>query len=295
VSQVVSFVDYVPAARFDLQPWVTARIEEAAVASGPWTAIDTIALTPADADPAHPQSRNLTTANASDTVGLWYRIVWLDAALAQSATAAVQNVPQEALSPLALCTDEDVRAYLAIPSGDLSEDDRNTIIRLVNAASDTFTRESQRIWKNDGEDLPRFYLLDSFDLAVGRIRIDDCTAVTDVSYGDFRSSLGATALDDASFYAVADEPGWPITRIVFLNGLPLQAGYGLAVTADWGWPAIPETVRQAVIYTAAEWYARDVEKFSATFSIDQGRVLLPQVLPVQVQRMAEDFRRWRVA
>jgi hypothetical protein len=38
-----------------------------------------------------------------------------------------------------------------------------------------------------------------------------------------------------------------------------------------------------------------VEKFSATFSIDQGRILLPQVLPSQVQRAAENWRRWRVA
>ena len=50
-----------------------------------------------------------------------------------------------------------------------------------------------------------------------------------------------------------------------------------------------------MIYTAAEWYARDVEKFSATFSLDQERILMPTVLPSQVQALAERYRRWRVA
>jgi hypothetical protein len=203
----------------------------------------------------------------------------------------------ETLAPTALCTDEDVRAYLGIKPDDLSAEDRDTIVRLVNGASETFSDESQRIWKADPADTnkTRLYRIDSFDLQVGRLRIDDCTAVNSVGYGDYRSPLGPSPISADSWYAWQDEPGYPITAIVLAEGLALTTGNVLAVDADWGWPRLPEKVRQAVIYTAAEWYARDVEKFSATFSLDQGRILLPQVLPSQVQREAEGYRRWRVA
>ena len=204
----------------------------------------------------------------------------------------------ETLEATALCSDEDVRAYLGIKSDDLSDEDRNTIIRLVNAASEIYTQESQRIWKLD-PDLAtiRLYRMDSFDIQVGRVRIDDCTTVTAVGVGDYRSPLGPQPLasDGGSWYAWQEEPGYPITALVFAEGLAVQPGNVVSVDAEWGWPKVPESVRQDVIYTASEWYARDVEKFSATFSIDQGRILLPQVLPSQVQRAAENWRRWRVA
>lgn len=216
------------------------------------------------------------------------------------------TVPSEELAATALCTDEDVRAYLGIKPDDLSADDRNTLIRLVNAASELFTDESQRIWKPDPAyaGMPRLYRADRFDLETGRLRIDDCTAVATVSYGDFRTNVPTVM---TGWYAWQDEPGYPITAVAWsLNSIPIAGGwyygnivyppnYVFTVDASWGWPRVPEPVRQAVIYTAAEWYARDVEKFSATFSIDQGRILLPQVLPNQVQRMAENYRRWRVA
>lgn len=92
MSQVVSFVDYTPAPRFDAVPWTQAQIEEAAASTGPWTVIDTLTFDTPDADPAVPQSRNLTTEQASDTPDLWYRITFLDdnGATGQP-TAPVQN------------------------------------------------------------------------------------------------------------------------------------------------------------------------------------------------------------
>lgn len=296
MSQVVSFVDYVPAPRYDENPWTAVLIQEASTPGGPWVTLETLALDPVDADPRSPQSRSFTTDAADDAMGLWYRIVWRDAASAQSATLAVQNIAPEALSPVALCTDEDVRLYLGIKSGELSEDDRNTIIRLVNAASQTFTDESQRLWKLDPDlSTIRLYKLDSFDLQVGRIRIDDCTEITEVGYGTFNDVLGPDAIASDSWYPWQEEPGYPISAVIFADGLSMTAGNVISVDADWGWPSVPDKVRQAVIYTTAEWYARDVEKFSSTFSLDQGRILMPQVLPAQVQREAEGYRRWRVA
>jgi hypothetical protein len=79
---VRSFTEFAPIARYDGHPWYTARIQEAEAAVGPWTTIDTIDLAAngngLDPDPAHPAVRSLTTENATDAPGLWYRIVFVD-------------------------------------------------------------------------------------------------------------------------------------------------------------------------------------------------------------------------
>lgn len=84
MSQVVSFEDYTPAPRFDAQPWTEVRIEESSTTATPssttvWTLIDTIALSPVDADPAAPATRSVTTENANDESGRWYRLIFADA------------------------------------------------------------------------------------------------------------------------------------------------------------------------------------------------------------------------
>src|SRR6266404_3405049 len=78
MSQVVSFVGYVPAARYDATPWTNVKVEESVSNVGPWTLIDTIALIPVDADPAHPIVRNVTTVHGSDGTGFWYRLTFVD-------------------------------------------------------------------------------------------------------------------------------------------------------------------------------------------------------------------------
>jgi hypothetical protein len=78
MTQVLSLDDFRPSPRYDGLPWTEARIEEGTSASGPWALIDTIAITPVDADPSNPASRSFTTQLASDGE-LWYRIIFADA------------------------------------------------------------------------------------------------------------------------------------------------------------------------------------------------------------------------
>jgi hypothetical protein len=90
---VVSFTDYIPPPRYDAQSWTQARIEEAAVSTGPWAILETKDLAPLDANPAQPQKRSFTTELATLDSG-WYRITWLDAQGAASPpTEPVPNVP----------------------------------------------------------------------------------------------------------------------------------------------------------------------------------------------------------
>jgi hypothetical protein len=93
MAQVITFENYLPAARYDATPWTEADIEEGETAAGPWVLLETIALSPVDADPADPAYRDFTTELASDDPELWYRIVFRDATGDESqATAAIQNV-----------------------------------------------------------------------------------------------------------------------------------------------------------------------------------------------------------
>lgn len=96
MTQVVSFEDYRPTARYDSLPWTAVNVEEGATADGPWLLLESIPIVPLDADPSNPAYRNFTTALASDTEALWYRLVFTDAALVTGLpTEPIQNVQDE--------------------------------------------------------------------------------------------------------------------------------------------------------------------------------------------------------
>lgn len=89
---VVSLEDFQPGARYDGLPWTQARIEQGTSATGPWTALQTLALSPLDANPALPASRDFTTTLATSATG-WFRIVFLDAAAREQPTGSVYVNP----------------------------------------------------------------------------------------------------------------------------------------------------------------------------------------------------------
>jgi hypothetical protein len=112
LSYVVSLEDFKPPPRFDAVPWNRARIEEAPpVRPFVWTAVETLALNPLDADPTQPQSRNLTTTQAALPSG-YYRVVFLDAADHEAPpTDPVAN----AVSPVP--TIDELKRYVDIEGG----------------------------------------------------------------------------------------------------------------------------------------------------------------------------------
>lgn len=77
MTYIITLEDFTPPPRYDDEPFTQARIEEAALESGPWTEIDVLPISPVDVDPSTPGSRDFTTENAT-LVGGWYRIIFLD-------------------------------------------------------------------------------------------------------------------------------------------------------------------------------------------------------------------------
>lgn len=96
---VLTLENVQPTPRYDAEPWTEALIQEAATADAvdaDWTTIETVTLTPVDADPTAPASRDFTTANASDTAGLWYRVIFSDA----NGDQLLPTVPVQNIAPI---------------------------------------------------------------------------------------------------------------------------------------------------------------------------------------------------
>lgn len=131
MSQVITFSDYRPIARYDAVPWSEVRVQEGESSDGPWTTIDTIAISPVDDDPSDPATRSFTTAEADDALGLWYRLVFYDA-IGDSAepTQPVQNT--ESVAPDAFATPDDLATRLGLT---LTEDERDRATDLLVIAT----------------------------------------------------------------------------------------------------------------------------------------------------------------
>lgn len=80
----VTLRDMIPSSRGDGLPWTTAKISESTSEAGPWTIIETIALSTlpggVDVDPRQPAPRDLTTTHATVPDG-WYIVQFFDAGL----------------------------------------------------------------------------------------------------------------------------------------------------------------------------------------------------------------------
>jgi hypothetical protein len=76
MTQIIS-ITQTPPRRFDSIPWVSAEIQEAALATGTWATIDTLPFETIDDDPANPAEQNFTTENGTGP-DLWYRLIFVD-------------------------------------------------------------------------------------------------------------------------------------------------------------------------------------------------------------------------
>lgn len=144
MSQVITFEEFIPPPRYDSKPWTDVQIEEGSTSQGPWTVIDTIAISPVDADPSMPAARSFTTELASDLPELWYRIVFLDATGDDTLpTEPIQNVP--GATPYATITELRRILKLRTPTGE----DTAAMHRVLLAAAGEIDAEIGRAITDD--------------------------------------------------------------------------------------------------------------------------------------------------
>lgn len=88
MAYIVSLEGFTPGPRFDAVPFNRGRVQESlSSATGPWTTLATVTLSPLDADPSNPQQRDFTVTSA--VASGWYRVKWLDASDNEQDSAAV--------------------------------------------------------------------------------------------------------------------------------------------------------------------------------------------------------------
>lgn len=228
-----------------------------------------------------------------------YLIVWTTVTPAYRAEESlrVAGVITTAGSP-DLCTLADVRLQLQKPTGDTDQD--TLIGDLITAASRAIHQWTGRQFVADAAPSTRTVPVGGYWRARMVPTGDLTTAPTTVLVLAEDGSTTATLVvgtDTQPLYA--DTPfsltpafGWqPVTglRIRDSAGV-LRPTDQLQVTGTYGFPAVPEDVVRACITTVALWMRRDVQAFSTTYSVDEGRLERPEALPSQVMRMLGLYR-----
>lgn len=185
----------------------------------------------------------------------------------------------EQLSTRALCSLDDVKQYVNL-SDEVDEDE--LLIRLINSASEAIYTITDREFLPIGSN-PQTRTFDATEVyANGFLYLGDFTDIDSVSiYDDYDNLVETMDMDDVISLPRNLKP-WEPYQAIKLRHQALQSNYYLDVTGTWGFPSVPEEIRQAVIVTVSIWHARDIADFSGTFSIAEDRVELPQTLPPAV-------------
>lgn len=238
---VITFRDFVPPARFDIPtplPWIEARIEESTASTGEaWTEIETITLDPVDPDPTAPLTRNITTEEASDTAGLWYRVVFVDA----DGDEAQPSQPLRNTDPAAsaFATHTELGARLGITLMPDEADRADILIGLASGLVRRATRQTITLVTDDTLTIRGSY---ASRITLPQRPVVDVTAVT----------LNGVELVGGSWYLDGNE----IVRTHGTGNFWVGSGYGgsfgcpsdtLVVTYSHGYAEIPDEVKATVL------------------------------------------------
>lgn len=128
MSYVVRFQRYRPGSRDDGIPWTFVEIYESATEDGTYLLIDTLPLSPVDADPLKPVSRNFTTSSAEFPDG-WYYVAFVDGDGNRQTTDPVHR---GATPPgIYYTTTDAVRLHLGVTEAQMPDDMLARTIRLA--------------------------------------------------------------------------------------------------------------------------------------------------------------------
>jgi len=139
-----TFEGFAPPKRFDGLPFTQALIRESATIDGVYTTIDTVTLSPLDTDPANPEARDFTTANAT-LEDAFYIIRWTDAAAAIFDSGPIRyNDDTTSLPP----SPDTIRMWSQVDFEDLGfgEDEDITFSRMVEGQTLWVSRVTGRNW-----------------------------------------------------------------------------------------------------------------------------------------------------
>lgn len=202
--------------------------------------------------------------------------------------------------PRDLTTLTEVRDFIGL-SPDETEGD-NVLARLITQASDVIHAEAGREFIRDPQKSDtRLFALDPTTWVGREVLIDDyhgeLGGLSSIIITDYEAATAAsyTAASVGLVLLPLNKPSGVYTRLRLPYDAFYTAGTALVLVSTlWGFQNVPDRIRYAATLTVAEWYARDVENFSRTFSIGEGHVIRPTVLPDSVRDIVYGFRRLTV-
>lgn len=236
-----------------------------------------------------------------------YAIVWDDGSGGFSepedllVTSAAIAPVGGGLSARALCSIEDAQAK-APAAASSSGGDPDEWTRLVNAASDAFLnlcgREIRAESAGTADRVFSARELIKIACEPAELELGDAAAIATVTLthedGSSEVLTGWTKLPLRRRYS------WdPYEAIQFARLQRFLMPDTITVNATWGFPSIPDDVREAVARTAASWFARDTRRYGEVFSNAEHTApsdpATTHVLPRFAWETAMRYRRQRFA
>lgn len=233
-----------------------------------------------------------------------YSVFWDTGVVSPTTTAGEELIVTSSLAAAAvpqpgdLCTLADVRAYQQKAVGDTAQDALTQA--FITRASRLIMRECQREFSTVGTnpqtrtfrypDTGSFLSFAPYDLQATSAVVfnpESTSPLTlDASVGDY---LLLPTEAPEGVYTGMRFSGWK-----WLGDPTTILRYGfrqVRITGNWGFPAVPPDVVHACVVTVALWLRREVQAFSATFVIDEGRLERPQALPSAVHALLAPYMR----
>lgn len=236
-------------------------------------------------------------ATAGDYLA-WWRVTLASTAVQETAEFPVEVLDHAPTSSPALCTVAEVREWLQKPGGDRDQDQviEAVIVRASRAILTYLNREvlvrgvnpQTRVFPVGGQAYTRM-------VHVGDMASAPTAAVI----------LGEDGATVATLTVATDVQAFPLVRDTFepVTHLRLRASagamdprYQVSVTGSWGWPAVPDDIRQAAVMTAGSWMRRYVQAFTTSYSpepVEDGGA--PESIPMAARALLHMHRLMVVA
>ncbi len=199
------------------------------------------------------------------------------------------------------CTQNELKAFVGIPSDDTGDDD--LLDDAVNAASRQIDAFCGRYFYADGSASARKFFTED----VYRLRVDDISTTTGlvVKYDDDDDGTYEVTVSSSEYQVlpingiVGGITGNPYYIVELIsdgsNEWPLDTSSNrprAEITAKWGYAAVPEQIRQATLMLASELFAMRNAPLGVAGVGDFGVVNIQQNR--EITRMIAPFRKGTV-
>jgi hypothetical protein len=195
---------------------------------------------------------------------------------------------------------DDARAYIGKPSGETEQDP--TIVALILRTGEAINRFTARRFDLEGAPATRLFAVNRYDQDARTVLIDDLSAAPSAALilnEDGTTLHTLIPATDLQMLPLNRQAWQPIDRIRFRPAATAypSSGAQLSITGYWGFPSVPEDVKQAALMQVRTWWRRDVANTStgSIYAPEPQDLERPFGLGNEVMRMLKPYTRMGIA